>query len=1267
MTITRIVMAGLVAAALSVISILAALPAHAQETITIKGQELRGYARIKFEWPEPVEVSAQETSGVIVLKFARPFAASLNDLPSDLPNFVALARQDADGRTLRLALKFPFRVQTLTAGNEVYVNLVPDAWQTAMPGLPAEVVEREKAAQEAVARAEAARRALALLELPDVPVRVGVHDSYSRIVFEWPEDVQYKVTRDGELLALEFDSPGHLKIGRLRVNPPPFVVTAKTDTDTQSAKLRLMISQDAEFRMFREPTGIVLDLTAASEDAGALAAFELSQDPFRGVAPADAAGQQQTRDKVPFDKPTGETPAQGGNSGSAVTMIDPRRIGRPDATRITKDAGYAEKPSSAAPATQAAPAQGGAQESGTQAATLTKPDRAQVAAPQTPTDSLSVETPRIVKPAGTAPAAGDLSVADAGDVAAESGDATAPGDDSAQASAQASMPVDAETADVAASETLPEGEAADVAQRRAEAVPGSIKVRRRGDIVTFTLTGLGSARAAVFERAGYVWALVDTDVALSQPDVTEEHARYVEDAEAVAFENGLNGLRLRLANNALVTAQSDGDDWIVSIGETVKQPPGPLPIQRGVTQDGGGRLFAIAPDAGRTFRITDPLIGDELAIVPLPTPVRGVVSPRETVDLEVLPSAHGLVFRPIADDVEIALNGDGQVTASRRSGLVLTANPRRPAKAELGRQNNIFAPGVVGFRLASGAPDDFHAGLATLNAAVAAAPTPDDRKQARMALAKFYLGYEFASEALGVMGLMVQDHEEQEYDPEFVMLRGIANHMLGRDDMALNDLTSPSLSYDPNASLWRVLSHTRMGKYVDARPDLNRARTVISDYAPGTQAQFHLAAAEVSLGVNDIASVDGDLRKVPDNGLNLALHSHRKLLEGKLAQAQGKKEEALSLYEETLKLDYRPVAARAMLAKADVLRKLGSDAGEGALEQAINDLDRLRFTWRGGDVELDATSELARVYETQGDYRSALDVMRSAATEFPGTEKGRRISDEMMDLFRRLFLDGEVDELPPLEALSLFYDFRELTPVGADGDRMIRSLADRLVAVELLDQAAEMLDHQVEHRLRGVARAQVAGRLAAVHLLNSAPSEALATLRKTRQAQLPRAIADDRLLLEAKALSALGRHDHALELLADNKSEPSRALAADVLWEAGRYADAGKAMEDILGLRWTRDDPLTDDEQFDVLRSAISYVLARDDAGIERIRQKYASKMTEGPQATSFSIVTSSSDGRGIAFRDLAREIAQVDTLERFMKGYRSRYDAVQAGEEAIN
>ena len=67
-----------------------------------------------------------------------------------------------------------------------------------------------------------------------------------------------------------------------------------------------------------------------------------------------------------------------------------------------------------------------------------------------------------------------------------------------------------------------------------------------------------------------------------------------------------------------------------------------------------------------------------------------------------------------------------------------------------------------------------------------------------------------------------------------------------------------------------------------------------------------------------------------------------------------------------------------------------------------------------------------------------------------------------------------------IKALSLYYDFRELTPVGRRGDEMVRRLADKLVEVDLLGRAAELLNHQVENRLKGAARSQIAADLAVV-------------------------------------------------------------------------------------------------------------------------------------------------------------------------------------------
>src|SRR5262249_13719231 len=152
--------------------------------------------------------------------------------------------------------------------------------------------------------------------------------------------------------------------------------------------------------------------------------------------------------------------------------------------------------------------------------------------------------------------------------------------------------------------------------------------------------------------------------------------------------------------------------------------------------------------------------------------------------------------------------------------------------------------------------------------------------------------------------------------------------------------------------------------------------------------------------------------------------------------------------------------------------------------------------------------------------------------------------------------------------LGLFYDFRELTPIGRRGDEMIRRLSDRLVSVDLLDQAADLLQHQVDHRLQGAARAQVAARLAVVYLMNRKPDRALGALQSTRVADLSNDLRDQRLLLESRAMSNIGRHDLAMELIANVDSREATRLRADILWAARRWREAGEQIELLYGDRW---------------------------------------------------------------------------------------------------
>jgi hypothetical protein len=103
----------------------------------------------------------------------------------------------------------------------------------------------------------------------------------------------------------------------------------------------------------------------------------------------------------------------------------------------------------------------------------------------------------------------------------------------------------------------------------------------------------------------------------------------------------------------------------------------------------------------------------------------------------------------------------------------------------------------------------------------------------------------------------------------------------------------------------------------------------------------------------------------------------------------------------------------------------------------------------------------------------------------------------------------------------------------------------------------------------------------------------------------------------------------------------------------------------MLGGRWRESEPLSESDRFDVLRAAIGYSLANDQFALDRLRKKYYPKLLKTRDADSFLLVTKPIKSKGVAFRNLAKEIASVDTLDAFMKEFRASYGRTSAKPKA--
>jgi hypothetical protein len=221
---------------------------------------------------------------------------------------------------------------------------------------------------------------------------------------------------------------------------------------------------------------------------------------------------------------------------------------------------------------------------------------------------------------------------------------------------------------------------------------------------------------------------------------------------------------------------------------------------------------------------------------------------------------------------------------------------------------------------------------------------------------------------------------------------------------------------------------------------------------------------------------------------------------------------------------------------------------------------------------------------------------------------------------------------------------------------MIRRLADRLVAFDLLDQAGELLQYQIDHRLEGAARAQVAARLAMVYLMNRKPDRAIAALRTTRIADLAGELRQQRLLLEARAQSDVGRRDLALDIISNLAGREAVRLRSDIYWASRRWREASEQIELYYGERWRDFKPLKPNEKSDIIRAVIGYALSEDALGLARFREKYAPLMNGSADKVAFDIASKPAAGNSAEFEQIAKMAAKVDTLSGFLREMKSRF-----------
>jgi hypothetical protein len=257
-----------------------------------------------------------------------------------------------------------------------------------------------------------------------------------------------------------------------------------------------------------------------------------------------------------------------------------------------------------------------------------------------------------------------------------------------------------------------------------------------------------------------------------------------------------------------------------------------------------------------------------------------------------------------------------------------------------------------------------------------------------------------------------------------------------------------------------------------------------------------------------------------------------------------------------------------------------------------------------------------------------------------------------MDAFASVFTGNAPTNVTPVAAIALHDEFRDLIPTGPSGDRIAQGFADRLVAVDLLDRAGDVLDHLVKERLAGEEKAKSGAKLAMIRLLDRKPELALAALKASHVEGIGKDVVHERNRIEARALADLGRMAEAIARLTTDDSRDADMLRAELTWRAQDWGGAAAALNRLV---IPAAGDLAEEQARQAIRLAVALSLSRDKDGLRRFDGDFGAAMRKGPYKDIYQVVASDAGAPVGDVREIAARTAAAAPFQSFLADYRKR------------
>lgn len=777
---------------------------------------------------------------------------------------------------------------------------------------------------------------------------------------------------------------------------------------------------------------------------------------------------------------------------------------------------------------------------------------------------------------------------------------------------------------------------------------------------------------AAFQRFNRLFIVIDRENLNLPPQMTGTGAREGWRIRDIDMDNEKAWV-IDLPPHAHIRPESDGLLWRLVVSN-IDPELDTVEVNRGIANADGVSVDLLLANSTRILRLTDPDYGDDLAVILMPDEKQRLAQAYDFIDFDILPAIVGGVVKPESDGLRITATPQ-KVTIGKRGGLDVAAIPQddyveqflrgqgdTPRTSLSGDVRSAFSR-VYYF-------NDWGADISVANFRdkraqldrVLAQSTSAQKVPVLLDLAKLTLSQAMGAEALGYLRLAKDSDPRLVDTPDFLSLQAAAHFLARHYDKAIEIQDHPALSFMPEIQLWRAAATAAMGDMTEALRIYPGNGDIAASYPLPVRMQLVVPLTRAFLSAGDGAQAVRmiEMIDVPPHQLNDEQKAAVAYLKGRVDRMTGKPDSAIeNLYKAAHSDKLGPYGARSelLLVEDELLREVIT------IEDAIKRLERLRFAWRGDDLETEIYTKLGLLYIQDNQPRRGMTILKNAAENTKSIPDRRALVRTMAETYKAMFLEENFEKLDPLEAVTVYREFKELTPVGDEGNRIIDRIADKLVEIDLLERAASLLKDKMQRLGGGDEAIRTGLRVAAIELVDRKSAEALKTLAIV-DAFLRRDVTENSdeyhekaVMLKARALSEQGQTDRALFMLEGlPDTDDILRLRVDTAWRAGNWIAVSENLGALIereGITLQR--PATDKQARMILNQAVALNLSDQKSALQDFAAQYNTVMQQTPLYQTFRLVSRPSGLATLADRDtMMGLVSEVDLFQEFLDSTKS-------------